>query len=232
MTRDEIIELVKVLSERKLESVINYNTLFNLVLQDFCGQSRFWWRQMAVTFSLVLGQTTYDTTTITCVPDISQIAIEEITQVAILNAGAAPSFLVPVLDPMTNMEMRAGFGPGGTASPCKPGRYMMDFNDFKTLRFDTPDAAYNMMLAFWAMPDPRTETASDLVPLVPPWHHKGIVFGMEAEIWRTVYGPKNDKYITAAAKYSNAVNLAQARPRFTTNASQQLTSNERSIRST
>lgn len=232
MTRPEIIALVKTMTENKLATVLDFDRLYTLILQDFCGQSRFWWRQMVVSFSLVAGTKTYDTTSITTDPVISQIAIEEITQVAILNSGTAPTFLSPVLDPATQIEMRSGYGPGGSLTPQKPSRYMMDFNDFKTLRFDSPDAAYNMMLTFWAMPDPRTETASDDVPLVPPWHQKAIVYGMEAEVWRTAYGPKNDKFVTASNKYDKAVNLAQARPRFTTNASQQLVGTDSAIRST
>lgn len=233
MTRPEIIELVKVLTERKLESVLNFNSLYTLVLQDFCGKSRFWWRQMAVAFSIAANTPTYDTTADNfAAPSIAQIAVEEITEIAILNSGTAPTYLSPVLDPRTNIEMRSGYGPGGSATPAKPSRYMMDFNDFKTLRFDSPDAAYNMMMTFWAMPDPRTETANDTVPLVPPWHHKAIVFGMETEIWRTVYGPKNDKYLTSKGKYDDAAMLAQARPRFTTNASQQLVQSDRSVQST
>jgi hypothetical protein len=233
MTRSEIIELVKVLTERKLENVLNFNQLFTLVIQDFCGQNRFWWRQMSVAFSLVQGTAIYDTTSISATPDISQIAIEEITSVAIINQGSAPTELVPVFDPLTQMEMRAGLGPTGlVGQQAKPGRYMIDFNDFKTLRFDTPDFAYSMLMTFWGMPDPRTESADDSVPLVPPWWHRALVHGMEAEIWRSVYGPKNQKYVTAKQQYQADVLLAQARPRYTTNFSQQMIPGERSIQST
>jgi hypothetical protein len=219
--------LVKVLTERKLENVLNFNQLFTLVIQDFCGQNRFWWRQMSVAFSLVQGTAIYDTTADSfATPDIGQIAIEEITSVALLNPPSAPLELVPVFDPLTQMEMRAN------TVTSKPARYMMDFNDFKTLRFDPPDSNYNILMTFWGMPDPRTESADDSVPLVPPWHQKAIVSGMEARIWKTVYGPKNNKYVTSKAEYEEYVNLAQARPRYTTNFSQQMVPGERSIQST
>jgi len=100
------------------------------------------------------------------------------------------------------------------------------------LRLDIPDAAYAMYMSFWAMPNPSTDTASSTVPLVPPPHHKAIVAGMEYSIWKRIYGPTDPKVVTAKQGYEDAIMLAQARPSFTTNRSQQLTSPESAVRST
>jgi hypothetical protein len=234
MTRADIIELATVNTERKYEKVGNAQLAFAYVLQDFCGRNRFWWRQLYTTFQTVAGTQTYDLTSVTLSPALPEIAIEEITQIGLVSIGQNPpiGYLSPIFDPETIIEMKQGVNINGLNVPAPPSRFAMDFNDYKTLLLDAPDGIYTLAVTGWAMPNPAKDSTNAAVPVVPPWHHKAIVDGMEAYIWSKIYGPQNDKYVTANAKYEASIALAQARPRFSTNYAQQLIQSEDAVRST
>lgn len=228
MTKSEIIELANELTERKAEKILNLPLLFTHVIQDFCGRNRFWWRRMSVSFSTVLNTRTYDFTNATTFPSLTEINVEEIVKLVIVEATnpIKTTELVPVFDDQTLIEMQQNTQSG------KPGRYTIDSNGNTVLRLDLPDGVYSMVLTFWAMPNPGTDTAVNTVPLVPVPHHKALVMGMEYRIWKSIYGPTDPKVVSAKDDYENAILLAQARPRFTTNFQQQLTATESAIRST
>lgn len=232
MTRSDIIELANQLTERKGERVLNLPLLFSHVLQDFCGRNRYWWRNFYATFSTVSGQQDYDMSdSAVFTPDLTEIAVEEITEVALISSGVV-TYLEPVFDPRTIIEMRQGFNQNGTSIAGQPSRYTVDANGFNQLLLDQPDGIYSMAVTFWAMPNKKVDSVSDVVPLVPPQHHKAIVAGMEQKVWKRVEGVGSKQYLSAKQEYEDAIMLAQARPRFTTNYSQQLIPTDHAIRST
>lgn len=234
MTRSDIIELANQLTERKAEKVLNLNLLFSHVLQDFCGRNRYWWRRWSVTFTITAGTQTYDLTTISTTPSLSEITVEEIIKVGLILPGQNPpvSYLIPIFDEEGYIEMSQGLNPSGLAEAVAPGRYTMYAGDYKTLLFDIPDNNYTMQLVFWAMPNPNTDTTSNSVPLVPPAHHKALVSGMEQRIWETIFGPTNPKVVAAKQRYEDAIILAQSRPDFDPNANRQMIFSGDAIRST
>lgn len=235
MTRTDIIELAHQLTERKAEKVLDMPLLLAHVLQDFCGRNRYWWRNYYATFSTAPNVQDYDMTDSTVfTPDLSEIGVEEITQVAVIQGGQTPpvAYLEPVFDPRTLIEMRSGLNQNGAATPGTPSRYIVDANSYNQLLLDMPDGVYSMAVTFWAMPNPKKDSVSDCIPLVPPWHHKALVAGLVSLIWKRVEGIGSKEYITSKQEYEDYITLAQARPRFTTNYAQQFTSAEDAIRST
>ena len=107
MKRTEIIELSKALTERKGESVLNFNSLYSFVLQDICKRQRFWWRRVLVNFALTPNTKTYDFTNAALFPSLAEIAIEEITKFTLILSTNPykTAELTPVFDPQTLIDM-------------------------------------------------------------------------------------------------------------------------------
>lgn len=228
MTRTELIELVNQLTERKAESILSLPLLYQHVLQEFCGENRFWWRKRTVSFNTVVGQPQYDLTQVVTTPVLTDISIEETTRLSMVVNTTDLIELDPIFDDLTISE---AIEDTGTTGP--PNTYGFDATDWKTLRImPIPDNVYKLRLVAWFMPNPATDSTSDAIPLVPPHLHRGIVHGMEKYIWRVVYGQEDPKTMTAQAAYDKAVAQAQIRPRFTTNYTSQLISQENSVQST
>lgn len=228
MTRDEIIELSNDLTERKGEKQLNLQNLYRFVIQDICKRQRFWWRRLLVNFPLTIGTKTYDLTNAALFPTLTELAIEEITKFTIILAPSPlQTFeLVPVFDPETLIEMTLN------ATNQSPARYTMDANDYKILRIDPPDTAYQSYIVGWAMPNPATDSATTTVPLIPPWGHNTIVSGMNAKIFKFAYGSKNEKTLDAMAEYEQAIQDLESKKQFDPNYRLQMTLNEHAVRST
>ena len=82
------------------------------------------------------------------------------------------------------------------------------------------------------MPNPATNSSIETVPLIPPWGHNAIVEGVTAYIWESLYGLRDQKTVDYKRRYEDSIMNLQARPRFSTDYVQTLTSNESAIRST
>ena len=226
MTRAEIIDLANGLTERKATGVLPLPLLYQHALQEFCGENRFWWRKRTFYFNTVAGTATYDLSSVALTPAQTELIAEEITRVVWVSSSDLFE-LPPTFDDLTTIEDVEATATG------QPSAYTFDLTDYKTLRIcPTPDAAYKIRMVAWMMPNPGTDSAIDAVPLVPPQFHRGIVHAMEKYIWRTVYGVEDPKTVTAQQAYDKVVQLAQMRPRFTTNYTQQFISSEDSIQST
>lgn len=228
MTRSEILELVNQLTERKAEGILSLPLLYQHVLQEFCGENRFWWRKRTFSFATVGSTAQYDLSTITTTPTLTDISVEEVTRVTYIKDPSDLVELLPIFDDLTIMEAL-----DISSSTGAPDTYTFDLTDYKTLRIlPIPDKAYTMRVVAWMTPNPATDSSSNAVPLVPPWLHRAIVAGMEKYIWRSIYGQEDPKFITASQAYDKAVAQAQIRPKFTTNYTAQLISGENSIQST
>jgi hypothetical protein len=226
--RDEIIELANQLSERKGERVLNLQTLYRFVVQDICKRQRFWWRRVQVTFNLTIGTPTYDLTDITLFPDLFEIALDEITKFTLITSPnpLQVAELVPVFDPETLIEMK------NNVSTQQPGRYTMDAGDYKVLRVDMPDAAYQAYIVGWGMANPGSDTFTTKVPLIPTWGHNTIVMGIVAKVFKFAYGSENPKTMDAIAEYEQGLQDLMQRKQFDPNYKLQMSLNESAVRST
>jgi hypothetical protein len=230
MTRTEIIEMSLALTERKSERQLPLQSLYRFVLQDICKRQRFWWRRVAFNFTLSIGVPTYDLSQITTVPAtaLTEISLDEITKFTVI--------LTP--NPLQVSELNAVFDPetlvcmSNNTVNASPDRYTMNAGDYKTLLIDPPDQAYTAYIAGWGMPDPKTESAIDVVPLIPPWGHNAIVWGLVAYLFDFAYGSANQKSVTAAEKYEMAIQDLEQRKQFDPNYKLQMNLQESAVRST
>lgn len=228
MTRSEIIELADQLSERKGEKVLNRQSLYRFVVQDICKRQRFWWRRVSFSWTLTPGTKTYDLTSLSLFPSLAEIALDEITKFTVILTPSPlkKSELSPIFDPEALIEMQLNTV---NVAPC---RYTMAANDYKTLLIDPPDQAYTAYIIGWGMANPGSDTATEAVPLIPSWGHNAIVHGMVMNIFDFAYGSANQKTITAAAKYEQAIQDLEQRKQFDPNYVLTMASREGAVRST
>jgi len=228
MTRSEIIELAWQLTERKGERVLDPQTLFRFVVQDIAKRQRFWWRRKVVNLTLEIGTTTYDLTSVSTTPSLSELLFEEITKVTIITSANPyqTADLTPIFIPEGIIAML------NNSQTAQPGRYTFGQDDYKTIRIDPPDSAYSMYIAGWLMPDPASESTTDSVPLIPPWGHNTIVSGLCWRIFKFAYGSKNEKAMDAQAEYEQGIQDLGQKREFDPNYRLQLASSEAAVRST
>lgn len=212
MTRDSIVELADQWTERKGKQ-FNMQKLYEFACQHICKQNRFWWRKKFITFNLIIGTTTYDLTSISTTPTLSETGIEEIVSWKLVVPGTTTTFpdLTPVYDDEGVFSMLE------TTATGQPSRYVMGVDALQTLRVDPPDQAYKTRLTFWAMPNFSDDSSALAVPLIPAWHHNTIVECMAAEILENTYGLQDVKASTMRNRYLGSLQDMQIRPRFSTN---------------
>lgn len=228
MQRSEIIELSNQLTERKGEKVLNLQSLYRFVVQDIAKRQRFWWRRILVNFSLTVGTPTYDLTNAALFPTLAEIAVDEITKLTVILTPnpLQKSELTPVFDPETLIEMTLN------TMNAAPSRYTMDAGDYKLIRIDPPDLAYNAFIVGWGMPNPASDSVNDAVPLIPPWGHNTIVAGMNSKIFKFAYGSKNEKTLDAQMEYEQGLEDLMQRKQFDPNYRLQMNLAESAVRST
>jgi hypothetical protein len=212
MTRDSIIELADQWSERKGKQ-FNLQKLYEFACQHICKQNRFWWRKKYITFNLVVGTPTYDLTSISTTPALSETGAEEIVNWTVIIPGNQTTFtaLTPIYDDDGIFSMLE------STSNVAPSRYNMGVDGLQILRIDPPDQTYKTRMTFWAMPNFADDSSALAVPLIPPWHHNGIVECMAAEILENTYGEQDVKAATMRARYNATLIDMQMRTRFSTN---------------
>lgn len=228
MTRDSIIELADQWTERKGKQ-FNLQKMYEFAVAHVCKQNRFWWRKKLITFNMVIGTTTYDLTSITTTPALTETGIEEVIKwELVITPGTNPSIvkLTPIFDDEAIFTMLENTTNG------QPSRYTMGVDAFQTLRVDPPDSAYKTRMSFWAMPSFADDSTNTIVPMVPAWHHNAIVECMAAQIFENVYGLQDVKTMTMQSRYQKTLTDMQMRPEFTTDYVQTLATQEDAVQST
>jgi hypothetical protein len=169
-------------------------------------------------------------TTIVTVPanQLAEIALDEIKKFTLILTPNPLQVveLTPVFDPETLIEMQ------NNTQNQQPARYTMDANDYKKLRVDPPDLAYNAYIIGWGMPNPASDTITETVPLIPPWGHNTIVAGLVWRFFKSQYGSKNEKTVDASAEYEQGLQDLMQRKQFDPNFRLQMTLQEDAVRST
>ena len=100
MNRDTILTLANKWTENK-GSQFDLQKLYECACQHVCKQNRFWWRKKWISFSLVVGTKTYDLTSITTTPTLTETGAEEIIKWQLVTTtGSSTTFpeIAPVFD--------------------------------------------------------------------------------------------------------------------------------------
>jgi hypothetical protein len=199
MTRSQIIELANTRTEGRAKT-LNLKLEFLNALQEFCLESRFYWRKKSITFNTASGTATYDLSS-------SDAQLEEIISVRYVENATSVHILEPLFDTQAIEELQEATTTG------KPGTYNIEPGTSQTLRIGPiPSGIYKMRTTAWAVPvvDPEDDSA-ETIPLVPAWLHRTIAKLLERNILGFLYGEENARFARADAEYQKQLQQAMAR---------------------
>lgn len=226
MSRTQIIQTVHTLTENK-GSNLGLETLYIHRLQKFCAEKRFWWRKKTFYFQTLPLEGSYDLTAITTVPSSAGVEVEEFTKVVYVRSSTDLVELTPLFDDAVQLEVIESELTG------EPGGFFVDPNSYQTLRFNLiPADIYKIRVTCWALPNPVLDNTNEVVPLVPGYLHHVIVDGLVMDVWRSVYGEQDPKYLTAKREYEAGVERAMAKSSFDASYAPSFKSREAAVRST
>lgn len=214
MSRQRIIQLADQRTGKIAQGKVNLDAEFVAVLQDFCGEYRWYWRRKSVGFDTVPGDPSYGLAAAdNSIPAVDCEQIIRVMAFGVPGTSASHPYkkLNPILDPeaqelaIYNEEIQ---GP--------PQNYFIDPGTSNVLRLaPTPDDTYAMRVAYWAMPNLAFDDLSNDIPLVPGYLHRVLVKGLEAQIFRSVLGDKAPAYQVARGEYELLRDNAAMRREFT-----------------
>jgi hypothetical protein len=191
----------------------DFELLYAQSLQEFCGEARFWWRKKNLTFTTTASTSTYDLTSVTTTPTGAGLFVAEITKITVADSSGNVSAVDAVFDDESVAGMIAD------TSTRKPDVYTIDTSSltgYQVIRVPLPNATYTMRVFFWAMPNPAADNSDDVVYVVPSYLHHVLVTALEKEVWRSVFGNQDPKYVTALNLYNKKVEIAKEVPAFAT----------------
>lgn len=225
MNKQDIISHAQDRTEHKADFKINFETELELRISKFVMQKHFWWRRKVFKFQTVANQPLYDFSTMPNAP----VDLSFIREFMRYGAGQKPVRVDPVWDDWEVMEAqedtRTGPPTGFTMEPRGNGLINLDvppptqqtdsgdgvssLNGITggplTMRLmPIPDAVYDMKFSYLAAYaiDPTNADPSHIIP--PPLHYI-LVDGLIMDIMSFLYGPENDKFVTAQAEYQAGV---------------------------
>lgn len=204
MTRKEVIDIVKRRTQERGADSFDWEQAFAERLKLFCLEKHFWWRKQVCSVTTVAGTKTYDLSSAT--PDF----LEPI-YVLPSTATDEDDELEPCYDPRWTLLARRSI------VRSKPSAYAFDSPQvirFMGDGFGSPDAAYTFDICYWACPNPSADSTEDSIPLVPSQFHAALVQGLKMDCLEYLFGPDNPRYLAAARRYAEWVDIANGQGDF------------------
>jgi len=229
----QIIEIVARRTERRGDS-LDQNAELYTALQELCLEKRWWWRRRVSLFTIVAGQSMYDTTafldtsaptTATPInaPDLQQICKNGFK---IFSTGAPPTFPLPQLpcppryvcpEPVFDAdEQDTILAMQNSWPPNVPCRFFIVPGQAQTLVVDPiPNITCPAALAYWAVPN-YTDDSDDLaIPLLPVWMQPLLIKKLESQIERFAQSDEGpQKYEMVMKEYERLLEKASLYRQF------------------
>lgn len=205
MNREDIITHVDALTEHRASRQIDMTRLFELRLQKFCQEKRYWWREKRGSFTTVAGTATYDLTS-SSYGDMDDI--DELERVIWIESAASGDFteLNLVIEP--SYRLLASL----QTTQDRPSAYFIEANTLRTLRLTpVPNEAKTVYVYYWAIPIPAVDRPDGTIPLVPEQYHNCLIDGLKMDVFEFLYGVESPKYQAAVADYKNMVDKANSK---------------------
>jgi hypothetical protein len=202
MTKTQIVELADTRTERRGKTLNKKLELLN-ALQEFCMESRFYWRKKTVTFSTIAGTATYD---LSASGGINESDAEEIIDLQYIKTSTNVVTLTKIFDSVAQQEIAQDVTTG------EPGSFFIEAGTAQTVRISPiPAGVYTMNLIFWAVPNFDPDDSSEVVPLVPAWLHRTVAKLLERNILGFLFGESDGRFMRADAEYQKQLQQAMAK---------------------
>jgi hypothetical protein len=210
-SRQQIIEIANRRTERRGTS-LDLNAELLLALQEFTLERRWWWRRRTVQFTLQAGVSQYDLTE----PDtINAFDFQQVARggVKVFPPTTVPPTPVPpgtlgscrfhALDAVFEVDVQDQIlVTQNQFPPAMPAQFFMVPGASYLMMFNPiPDAAYPVIVAFWAVPNWTYDSIPETIPLIPGYAQMAVVKRLEMAINKYTLGEGSEKYESSAQEY-------------------------------
>lgn len=211
-------EQVKQIASRRTEKradSLDLDAELYVAIQDFCLESRWWWRRKVAQLTLTAGTAQYDLTQVNGfnAADFQQFAKNG---VKLFYPGSPP--VEPPPNPWQNNpwvgpepvfdadEQDMIIALQASNPPNTPCRYFMKPGGGSVLWFDPiPDNAYPATLAYWACPNYSADDPPQVIPLLPQWAQPALIKKLECQMLAFLGEEFASKYEMATEEYGRHI---------------------------
>lgn len=187
---------------------------FFLGLDEFCQEKHYWWRRKAFSLKTIVGQTQYDLSTNTTAGGANSPDVVEIEEMFVINAnpqywpwGVPPHF-------SARDQVAALFGQNNIVGTVPQSGYFMALAGFQELVFMNPPTQVNTVAATYYAVPMVTDVAADVIPLVPPNLHFGLLYMLERRIFEILYGQNDPRFTVSNKRYEDFKAIAAKNKQF------------------
>ena len=206
LSSNDLIEIARNLTENK--GTYNRGWIFTSTLQEFCEESRWYWRKLQVRFLTEVGVSEYD---------LTDESVVDTSATGSMPVQHFQKFLRNGIKIFTNATNHVCPSPlfeedaqnilmesGDSVSAGLPGQYFLIPGTKCTIKFDKPaDAVYPVRVFYWAIPDIDPTSIPTTVPIVPSNLYHMLVKGMVKRIYQVLSAQGSASY-AAAYKVADA----------------------------
>lgn len=180
---------------------------FFLGLDEMTQERHFWWRRKTFSFQTVIGTQSYDLSTNSTgsanAPDLA-----EIEEIFVVNSN--PQFWPYTVPPEFTARQQIGaiYGQPQVGQLIPRSGYFLTPGDFQQLTLSQPpNQVYTVAGTYYAVPM-VTDTAQDVIPLVPPNLHWGLIYMYERRVFEFLFGQGDPRWQVSNKRYQDFLQSA------------------------
>jgi hypothetical protein len=187
---------------------------FFLGLDEFCQEKHYWWRRKSFSLATVPGQQNYDLSASASTLSANAPDCVEIEEMFVINAnpqywpwGVPPHFAA-------RDQVAALYGQNNIVGTVPQTGYFMALAGFQELVFMNPPTVQNTVAATYYAVPMVTDTTVDVIPLVPPNLHFGLLYMFERRIYEYLYGQNDPRWTVSNTRYNDFKLIAAKNKQF------------------
>jgi hypothetical protein len=232
-TASQIIAQVNGRTENRAMNKPNFNIQmeFWMALDEFCGERHYWWRRRSFSMATIVGQQSYDLnvneveTDTPLAPDL-----EEIEEVFVVNSAPQPWPFGVAPDLSARQIVTAMYGDAIVNNLPATGGYFIEPGPTRKFWLGTiPQTVFTIAAIYWAIPQ-NTNLAQDIIPLVPPYLHWGLLYALERRVYEYLYTQNDPRWIQSDQRYQKFLEAAAKSKQFSSQQSITMRTDRPSVR--
>lgn len=180
-------------------------------LDEFCQEKHYWWRNKLFSFQTQIDVKAYDLSSNATGQAAAPDAVE-IEEAFVINGNPQqyPYSVNPMFSPRD--QVAAIFGNQSVQGQFPKSGYFLDgFQNF--VLGAAPTEIYTIAATYWAVPM-VTDTTVQVIPLVPPNLHFGLIYMLERRVYEYLYGQNDPRFVTSNKRYDDFVITASKNESF------------------
>jgi hypothetical protein len=186
---------------------------FFLGLDEFVSEKHFWWRRKSFSLSTIVGELKYDLSS-NGTGQANAGDCVEIEEMFVINSSPQywPWGVPPHFD--ARDQVAALYGNANIAGTVPQSGYFMALSGFQQLVFMNPPTQVNTVAATYYAVPMVTDTTVDVIPLVPPNLHWGLLYMFERRIYEYLFGMNDPRFAVSNKRYQDFLLSAAKNKQF------------------